>query len=495
LKTPEFFYMLSQQLNRLGKTSFIYSLGGMLGGVLNFVLLPVFTAYLTPADYGIISLLNVLSLFLVPVLSLGFTAAIGLCYFEGNDPLRKQQTIGTAALILSIVLAVVLLPGASLSGEISAWLLKTSEYRPLVLITLATVAFTILAQPFMLSMQMQERAKSFAALSVGSTVINLASSLFFVIALKRGVRGMVEGTLLAQGTVAALFALLTIRKDPLRVDAQIGRELFKLGLPLVPAFASLYVLNQENRFWLQRIVGIDAVGIFTIGTNLGMFMNLFVGGFTTAWMPYFMSFIDKREEAEVVFGKVLTYYVIGFGTISLLFFIFAKPIVMFMTHPAFHRAYVAVGFSAGAQFFLGVFSILTTGIYFAKETRFVTYIQGLAALVSLPLNYALVSFFGVAGASLGMLLNIVLLVVALSAWNKLRGDQYLSVQYEKARIVKFFCIASGIAAFTLLAPTFSRPQELLASFAEAFVTMGLMFYQLVPAERQAILSKLPKTRS
>jgi O-antigen/teichoic acid export membrane protein len=487
--------MLSQQLNRLGKTSFIYSLGGMLSGVLNFVLLPVFTAYLTPADYGVISLLNVLSLFLVPVLSLGFSASIGLCYFESNDPLRKQQTIGTAAFILCVAAGIALLPGAALSGEISAWLFKTSAYRSLILITLLTAAFAILAQPFMLCLQMQERAKSFAALSVGSTLVNLGSSLILVIALRRGVRGMVEGTLLAQGANAMLFTFLAIRGLRLRVNRQVGRELLRLGLPLVPAFASLYVLNQENRFWLQRLVGIDAVGIFTVGTNLGMFMNLFVGGFSTAWMPYFMSFMDKREEAEVVFGKVLTYYVIGFGTINLLFFIFAKPIVMFMTHPAFYSAYVAVGLSASAQFFLGVFSILTTGIYFAKETRFVTYIQGLAALVSLPLNYALVSFFGVAGASLGTMLNIVLLVVALSAWNKMRCDTYLNVQYEKARIVKFFCIASGIAAFTLLMPTFSRPKELLLSFAEAFVTMGLMFYQLVPAERQAIFSKLSRMRS
>src|SRR5438876_10203653 len=50
--------MLTDILKKIGTNTLIYSLGGILGRAIGFVMIPVYTRYLTPADYGIIELLD-----------------------------------------------------------------------------------------------------------------------------------------------------------------------------------------------------------------------------------------------------------------------------------------------------------------------------------------------------------------------------------------------------------------------------------------------------
>ncbi len=113
---------------------------------------------------------------------------------------------------------------------------------------------------------------------------------------------------------------------PLRLRAQIGKSLLRLGLPLVPSFAFVFILLQSNRFFLERLSGLDAVGIYAIGSSLGMTINMVMQGFTRAWFPYFLSFTEKQSEAKPLFSRITTYFVIGGGILTLCFFCLHAPL-------------------------------------------------------------------------------------------------------------------------------------------------------------------------
>lgn len=68
---------------------------------MNFLLLPVFTAYLSPTDFGISAILAIMNLVVTGLFSSESGAATGLCYFEGNDPRRKEETLWTSAFMLA----------------------------------------------------------------------------------------------------------------------------------------------------------------------------------------------------------------------------------------------------------------------------------------------------------------------------------------------------------------------------------------------------------
>jgi O-antigen/teichoic acid export membrane protein len=438
---------MRRELAQLSKHTLIYGVGGLLNRFIGFLLLPVFTAYLAPADYGIYAILGLVTFVTISVFSLGLGAGIGPCYFEGNRAEQKESTVWTAFALLLASGACAAGLGLWLAPEISVLAFQTSAHAYVIRLTILGAALNILMIPFTLRLQFEGRATTFVVLTLVSTPITFGVSLWMIVGLGRGIRGLVEAGLIGQVLSLLLIIAPTVPTTRLRVEWSQAKELVRLSLPLVPSFAFLFVLQHGNKYILQWLQGLDAVGLYSIGFNFGMVLNLLVSAFQTAWYPYFMSFLDRREEACDVFGRIFTYYVLGFGGLCLFFFVVARPVVVLMTQPAFHQAYVAVGLSATAQLLTGVFSVLLPGIYFAKELKYVSLVQGIATLASVGLNYALIRGFGVMGAALGLVLGMLVLVVVQHAWNRRR--RYLPVRYEWTRIRLFGLVLLGYAVVTL----------------------------------------------
>jgi O-antigen/teichoic acid export membrane protein len=195
-------------------------------------------------------------------------------------------------------------------------------------------------------------------------------------------------------------------------------------------------------------------------------------------------FLDRQQEARQIFGRILTYYVLGVGSLTLLFFILARPVVMLMTQPAFHQAYKAVGFSASAQFLIGVFTLLLPGIYFAKEVKYVNLVQGAAALASLGLNLVLIRAYGGVGAAAALAIGMLLLVAFQLAWNVRR--RYLVMQCEWTRLGIFLLISIAYAIVTLWDPGFS-PLGLTIYLAALAGLLPVWVILLLTAEERVAL--------
>jgi O-antigen/teichoic acid export membrane protein len=475
---------MKQELARLSKNTLIYGVGGLLNRFIGFLLLPVFTAYLTPTDYGTYAILGLVTFVTTSVFSLGLGAGVGPCYFGGNRAEQKERTIWTAFSLLLCSSACLAGLGIWLAREISVLAFQTPAHAYLIRLTILSAALNILMIPFTLRLQFEERAATFVALTVVSTPLCFGVSLWMIVGLGRGVQGLVEAGLIGQFLSLLLIMAPTVRMTRMRIEWGLAKELLRLSLPLVPSFAFLFILQHGNKYLLQWLRGLDAVGIYSIGFNFGMVLNLLISAFQTAWYPHFMSFLDRRDEACRVFGRIFTYYLLGFGGLCLLFFLLARPIIVLMTQPAFHQAYLAVGLSATAQLLTGVFSLLLPGIYFAKEMKYVSLIQAIATLASLGLNYTLIRGFGVVGAALGLTLGMLVLVVVQHGWNRWR--RYLAVRYEWPRVRAFGLVFLGYAVVTLADFGLSSG-GLLVLFGILGALLPVWIYLLLHSEERAVL--------
>ncbi len=477
-------------LRRLGTGAFIYGAGGFLSRFISLLILPLFTAYLTPTDYGITGLLGMVSMVVVSVFSLGLGTSLGICYFQESTAEKRGAAIWTAFGILGLSAAALAVLGTQTAEAISQLALGTTQYPHLVTLTLLTACLSIAAQPLMLCLQFEERARTYVSLTMLTTLFTLGISIWMVVFLRGGVEGVLWAGLLGQALNLIVFLAAAIRIARFRVDPRIAMELLRLGLPMVPSFAFLFLLSQANRYVLQWFAGLSPVGIYSIGLNFGMVMNIAVSGFQTAWLPYFLSFSDKRDEARILFGRIMTYYVLGLGGASLLFFIGAKPLVMLMTAPAFHQAYQVVGLAATAQVLAGVFSVLLPAVYFAKEVASVTIVQGIASLLAIILSIPLIAFFGLFGAALSLPLGYAIMAGMQYGWNVRRRDAYLQVVYDWARIGRFALVYVAFGALTLVPRSLSLPVELLLSMASGGLLLVCCERMLTKGEKQALLGML-----
>jgi O-antigen/teichoic acid export membrane protein len=478
--------MIKQQLGRLAKNSLIYGVGQVLNRFISFLLLPLFTSYLTPTDYGVISILGLVVFALTPVFSLGFGTATGICYFEGNNQERKETTIWTAFILLVGSTSVLAFFGIVFGRQISWVAFLTADHHYLVTLSLLSTALSILVTPLTLYLQFEEKVKTFVMLTTVSTLISIGVSVMMVVVLEKGVQGLIEGRVIAQAIALALYLLPVVPRLKYRFSWRLGRELMRLGVPLIPSFASLFILQQMNRYFLQWFGGLDVVGVYSIGYNIGLVMGLIVTGFTNAWYPYFMSFVDKKDEARILFGRILTYYVFGFGMISLLFYAAAKPVVMIMTQPEFHEAYKVVGLSATAQFLIGIFSILLPGMYFAKEVKYQSLVQVAAAFIAVGLNFLFIPLYGLLGAAVSLMMGYLAMVILQQIWNFRRKRVYLEVQYQWNRVLWFSLIYLGYGKVMLWERNFSLLMEISLSLVAAALLLIILYTLVNTAEKRTL---------
>ena len=482
--------MAKSAFNHLVKNSLIYGVGQALSRFIGFLLLPVFTAYLSPADYGILAILGVMNLVATALFSLGFGAATGLCYFEGCHPLRKAQTIWTSLFILA---ACVLALGAMailFPQNISGMLFKTPAHVRLVTLSLLSAGTVILNLQLLLYLMFEKRALLYAAISLVITILTLGMSVLAVVVLGRGVAGMVESILIANSIGLAMLAVPAVRGLPFCLSGTVARDLLRFGVPLIPSSFFLFVLQQGNQYLLERFRGLGEVGIYVIGFNFGLVMNLLATAFSSAWYPHFMSYMDRPSEARDILSRVVTFYILGAGMISLLFYAAARPVVLVMTQPPFHEAYRMIGPAATAFSLGGLFMVLLPPLYYTQDVKYLSAIQGAAAALAVIFNLVLIPTLGMVGAAAALVLGNLSLVVIQLAWYRARRRTYVQIAYEWRRILPFGALYVLFCSLTLWPRQLTLSHEMVFSGFLAFSLVFMGYRFLTDGEKRFITSIL-----
>jgi O-antigen/teichoic acid export membrane protein len=260
---------VKHQILRLGKDSLIYGLGSVITRFIGLLMLPLFTAYLKPKEYGVLSMLALLTMVAQPVFSLGLSAAMGPSYFDGNNPHTKSEAVWTVFTI-NMISASLLVALAWTFPEILGQLVRLpAEYAFLVGLTLTGSALTILVTSFTQQVQFEKHARLYILVTIATSLTAIFLSVLMVVFLGWGVQGMVVGQL--AGNIVTFFAFLLIGFNATKpaISMDMAKKLLRQGLPLVPSFAFLFILMHANKFILEREAGLGVVGIYSIGFNLG----------------------------------------------------------------------------------------------------------------------------------------------------------------------------------------------------------------------------------
>jgi O-antigen/teichoic acid export membrane protein len=485
---------MQSEILRLAGHTLTYGAGQVITRMLSILLLPLFTAYLTPADYGISAMLGLIAFVVTPVFSLGLGAVIGVYYFQSEDSARRRRVIWTGFMMLVASSVLVISLGIVFGRQISMLAFRTPVHADLVVLSLLGTCFSILVTPLMLALQFENRSRAYVILSSCGTLAGLIAALVLVVGMRRGVHGFIEGIAIGQFVTFAAFFAATLRHGRGGLDLSLAGRLLKLGMAFVPSFIWVFVLQHGNKYILERSTDVTTLGIYTVGFNLGMVISIVVSGFQNAWMPYFMSFVTRREEARLVFARVMTYYVLGFGLISLFFFAGARAVVITLTQAPFEGAYFVVGSSAAAQFLIGVFSILLPAMYFADDVKYVSVLQAVAAVVAAVINFAAIRAFGLIGASAGLVLGCLALPVVQYVWNRMHSD-YLQPPYEWGRLARFAAFYVVFAVTMTLRRDVSLPTEMVLAGAASLAATAVVLVILTKDERGALLGQLGITLS
>lgn len=444
---------MSGYLRRLATTGGAYTAASILSKFIAVALLPLYTRYLGPEDYGAAEVLFVAVVAVSIVVRLGLIEAILRFYYLDEEDSREVVRSTFAGLLwLTTISALVLLPFA---GSISEALLdpKTAAEagRMAGLTRIAIGGLWVLTMwEFMLTLfRLEERARAYFVTTLLNVVAAIGLTVVLVVGFGEGARGLLLGSYASGGAFVLGLIAWQRRRLSLRFDPALLRRLFRFGLPTMPAEASLYLLNFVDRLIIVRSLGLAEAGLYALAVKFAQAVNVLVRGFQLAWPPLAYSIRDD-DEARRAYAGIVTLFVAGCAWVVAGMWLFSRWIVRALASPEYFGAYNPIGLISTAVTLYALYLVLVVilGRTGRTELNFPATIAALVANVGL--NLALVPALGIVGAGLALVASYLVVLGLMYAFTQ----RLFPVPYEWGRLLRVVGTVAGLVGIgELVVPT------------------------------------------
>jgi O-antigen/teichoic acid export membrane protein len=387
---------------RLMRGSLIYVLANFGIRALNFFLFPLYTHFLSPADYGIVSLAETVAAVLMAVFSLGLDAGVRRLYFQYvSDPKKLKRYVSTILRFAAISTLLAVSAALFLGQHLLAWAAPhfSVPFYPYIAMATTTAALLQIVQYRLSLYQIQERARSFGLLSLGVFLATAVAVMALVVFVRWGAMGMLLGKLLAAAlaTLGAVYLLRAWFRAPL--EWEFVRETLPLSLPLVPHGLMALCLVAADRFILEHYRSLQEVGLYSLAYTLGMAMYLVASSLAQAWQPiYFDTARTGGNGGRHILAKLSS----GMAVLLIAVAIFGIQIAQDFTHlldPRYSPVGRLIPWIIGGYLLHAFFGLFHLALMEGKKTKFILFASAAAFALNLALNLWWVPLLGMYGAA------------------------------------------------------------------------------------------------
>lgn len=437
---------MSGYLRRLATTGAAYTAASIVSKLIAVALLPLYTRYLTPADYGAAEVMFSAVVALSIVIRFGLIEALMRFYYKDDeDPDRVVASSFAALFWFATVAALIALPFA---GPISEALLD----RPapdLARISIGGLWVLTLIEYLLTLFRLEERARAFFVTTILNVLAAIGLTVVLVVGAEEGARGLLIGSYASGAVFVAALTFVHRRRLSLWIDRALLRRLMRFGLPTMPAELSLYLLNFVDRIIIVRTVGLAEAGLYSLAIKFAQAVNVLVRGFQLAWPPLAYSIKDD-DDARRAYAAVVTWFVAGSAFVVAGMWLFSRWIVRTLAAPEFFDSYEAIGLIATGVTLYALYMVLLVILGRTGRTEFNFPATAAALVANVGLNLLLVPSLGIVGAGLALVASYVVVLALMYGFTQ----RLFPVPYEWGRLARVVLVASALVlAGELLMPT------------------------------------------
>ena len=376
------------QMGTVGKHALVYGLGTFLSRAVGFIMLPVYTRYLSPADYGLMELIG-MTLEVISIMA-GAQVALGIFryYHKAETPDEQRAVVSTALFALGASYVMVGIVGMLAAPFLSSLLFGSAQHADLFRIASAGLAFQSLITVPMAFARVRDRSLLFVSVNAVKLAISLVLNIVLLTQLGMGVKGVLISNLVANAVVGLWLTVSVIREVGARFSRSATRDLLRYGVPMMGTWAAAFLLTYGDRYFLQAAGDATTVGLYSLAYQFGFLLSA-VGyiPFMQVWEPKRFE-VAKRPDRDAVMARAFVYMNVLLLTCAVGISLFVGDLLRIMATPAFGAAAEIVPVVLAAYVLQGWTSLQDTGILVRERTELVTLANWIAAGVALG-GYAL----------------------------------------------------------------------------------------------------------
>lgn len=425
-----------------------FSAGSWVKAGIGFLAIPIATRLIMPEEFGKAAMFTLALQLMLRILMLGSDQAF-VRKFHGVKAEERSSLLWNSLLppILTIILSVIII--LLLWQEVSLLLFESLDFLAILILVFTCIIAPIdeLARNVV---RMSNRALAYSSLLIAQSIIQIVVLIGYAIFIEPSFYAIIYGVLAGRLTTG-LIAIYLEKKiwfcGNVRIKKKDLLAILNYGLPFVPSFIFMWILQAMDKFMLRTYTSLEEVGIYSAAFKIVAAIQILKAGFQHFWIPVSMEHYEKEPENTLFFEKMALRVVplillIGSGVILF------KNLVIIILGSEYSEAAILIPLLVFIPIGDTIIEVVGKGIAFKNKTYWYMIITAVAAIVNLIGNYFLIPIFAARGASLGTAISyLVFLFLTI----------YISYRFYKVNyhIMRLF-IALAMLFFCALIITFNK---------------------------------------
>lgn len=423
---------MNRNKKKVLENSVLYIFSSLLVKAIGFLLLPIYTLFLTPEDYGITNLvmgfINVATF--IVAFSL-YSAAIRFYADFKDNHSKLKKFYGTIISFILITGIFTFILSLVFKNIIVTLFFKGVSYYPIIFISFLSLIFVSLHTMHQSILQGRQEGKKITKINLIIFIITATLKIIFIGVFKLGAIGFILAQLLVD-IAYFIYMVHDLNKNDLiewTIDLPILKEALKYSIPLMPHNLSTRIASLASRVFINTSGTLAAVGLYSVAMQFGNLIDVIQVAVNQAFQPWFYEMMNKddivsKKETVNLSNMLLLFYSLIYMGIGL----FSQEVIILMTNDNYTLSWtvipiLVIGFSVKSIYYFFVNIIM-----FYKEAAkklFIATITG--SVADIVLAYTLIPRFGMYGSAIAFVLAKIIVVAIVVYISKSYNDIGYSV--------------------------------------------------------------------
>ena len=468
--------MAIKELRFLLRHSSVYGLGTIFAQAAGFLLLPFYTNFLTPADYGVAAIVETSIAIIGVMLSMGLHQAIARFHAEGSGSEAKDLVISTSYILTALISLPFVPVLLFVSVPLSELLFKRSDYGTFFMLSSLGLFIGFFVQVGLTYLVLKTKSTIYVLVTISNTVMLILLNVYFIAFLKTGLIGIFYSALITKIVYALFLSAPILVKTGLGFSPRLGARMIWFSIPL--GFSTIFriITNESDKLFINYFFSPFETGIYAVAVKIATGVHVLLT------MTFFQSFqpiryeIAKEEGGPRTYGSIFEQYLLAIGAFGLFISIFSEDIIRLMTAEEFYTSAMFIPPLILSWIMFGSKYHLENGILLSMKSRYIFYISGVSSGVNIILNLLLIPRWGLWGAVLSSnVSNAILAGASFVVSQRLYRIDIRWLKVMKLVMCMSVCFALSILA-SRLGPLVSLAAKLaiMAGFCACVFAMGLI---------------------
>jgi len=467
-------------IKRLASQTAIYGIPSVLGRVIGYLLVPLYTRVFQPADYGTVNVFYAYASFLMVILTYGMETA----FFRFNEHEKDREKVLSTGMISLLITSVIFLVVVSyFAGDVARWI-DYPEHPEYIRWFAWILALDALSSIPFASLRAQNRPARFAWIRMTNTSINVLLNLFFLVLCPFvishnpesffgrfiatyyrphwGIEYIFVSNLIAS-CVTLIMLLPQISGIRWKIHPDLWKKMLFYAFPLL--FAGMAGIVNETfdrlllRYLLPKDIATYQVGIYAACYKISILMTIFIQAYKYAAEPFFFA-QAKEKDAKEVYAKIMDYFIIIVSLIFLVTMLYLDDFIMpILVGKKYWEGKGVIPVLMMANLFLGVYYNLSIWYKLTAKTSWGAWLSLIGAVITLVLNFwwiplssdhLIYGYYGSAWATFICYGSMMIL-------SYLIGQKYFPVKYNLIKFAGYLGLSVLLYVFSI----FIKPESLM----------------------------------